>query len=382
MMRTADRESILPQGPSAGETRPARVWLIIGDKPGDNAQVELVARALDWPVEVRRLRFLARYQTGKPRFRASVAHLDPAASDPLLPPWPDLVLTIGRRPSMAALWVKKQSGDATRLVIIGRPRRFLDRFDLVLAPPQYRVPDRPNVLRLALPLLAADADAVRRASDAWRERFAPLPRPVTAVLVGGPTGRFIFDERVTADLVAAVLASTGGAGTLFVTTSRRTPAAVARALELVLPSSATLYHWRAADSANPYHALLGLADSFVVTGDSASMMVEVARLGRPLLIYPLPERPSPVTALRRQLASRLQPPPVARPPSQLLGTIGSWLYDRGIVFYSRDFDDLYRALTERGLASLLRGPSSAAPTIVPDELPEVAARIRALIESR
>ena len=34
--------------------------------------------------------------------------------------------------------------------------------------------------------------------------------------------------------------------------------------------------------------LLGLADGFVVTGDSISMMVEIARLGRPLAIFDLP----------------------------------------------------------------------------------------------
>ncbi len=34
--------------------------------------------------------------------------------------------------------------------------------------------------------------------------------------------------------------------------------------------------------------LLGLADRFIVTGDSISMMVEVTRLGKPLEILPLP----------------------------------------------------------------------------------------------
>ncbi|MFO1154414.1 MAG: ELM1/GtrOC1 family putative glycosyltransferase [Rhodospirillales bacterium] len=352
---------------------------MIGDKPGDNAQIELLADALQWPVEIRRLRFLPRYQTGKPRFRVSLSHIDKAASDPLVPPWPDLVLTIGRRPSMAALWVKEQSGGATRLVLIGRPRRFHDRFDLVLAPPQNRVPDRPNVVRLALPLLAADADAIRRDSDCWRERFSSLPRPLTAILVGGPTGRFIFDETVAGELVNSVLARTGSRGTLFVTTSRRTPPPVIRGLERSLPPEAVLYRWSEAASDNPYKALLGLADAFVVTGDSASMMVEVARLGRPLIIYPLPVRPSRVFALRRRLASRLQPPSGNPSQSRLTAAIGDWLYDRGLVLHSRDFDDLYRALTDRGLATLIEDSSTVPPSSPADELPQVAARIRSLV---
>lgn len=151
-----------------------------------------------------------------------------------------------------------------------------------------------------------------------------------------------------------------------------------RALERTLPRTATLYQWSGSDSANPYKALLGLADSFVVTGDSASMMVEVARLGRPLFIYPLPLRSTPLTALRRHLASRLQPPPDERVPP-LLGRIGNWLYDHGMVLYSRDFEDLYRALSARGLATMLNQAPAAAPTAPPDELPQVTARIQDLL---
>ncbi len=71
--------------------------------------------------------------------------------------------------------------------------------------------------------------------------------------------------------------------------------------------SARLFAWGPQAGDNPYLALLGLADRFVVTGDSISMMVEVARLGRPLAIFPLPVRKGPVAALRQALAQRLHP---------------------------------------------------------------------------
>ena len=77
---------------------------------------------------------------------------------------------------------------------------------------------------------------------------------------------------------------------LYLTTSRRTSAAVMQALAAGLPDGAILHRWQADDPDNPYLGLLGLADRFVVTGDSVSMMVEVARLGRPLAIFPLPTR--------------------------------------------------------------------------------------------
>ena len=109
--------------------------------------------------------FQARYVLGKPRFRTSLYHVDQARSAPLEPPWPDLILTVGRRPSMAALWVKEQARGRAALVVVGRPKRWLDRFDLVIAPPQFQLPRRANVLRLDLPL-----DAGRRGRDRRRER--------------------------------------------------------------------------------------------------------------------------------------------------------------------------------------------------------------------
>jgi len=105
--------------------RKPKVWLLIGDKLGDNAQVTAVARALDWPQEYRRLVFREPYVLGKPRFVPDLFHVDRQRSDPIEPPWPDLILTIGRRPAMVALWIKRQSGGRTRIVLFGRPKRHL-----------------------------------------------------------------------------------------------------------------------------------------------------------------------------------------------------------------------------------------------------------------
>lgn len=199
--------------------RAPRVWLVIGDKLGDNAQVEIVASALGWPLQRKTLRFKEQYVIGKPPFKPSLYHIDLEASDPLAPPWPDLVLTVGRRPSMAAMWIKRQSSGCTKVVLVGRPRRMLKDFDLVLATPQYRLPRRPNVLRLGLPLMRVDPAKIEAGVIAWRERLAELARPLTAVLVGGPTKPFVFDATVTRAFVAALRRSAGEVGTLFVSTS-------------------------------------------------------------------------------------------------------------------------------------------------------------------
>src|SRR5918993_6028288 len=134
----------------------SRIWFLQGEKLGDNAQVFAILEALGHPWETKRLFVQPQWRLGKPPFEVSLDHLDLSRSDPLAPPWPDLVITSGRRMAMAALWVKEQSRGRTKMAYVGRPRRWIERFDLVIGTAQYRLPDAPNVLRLDLPLMRAD----------------------------------------------------------------------------------------------------------------------------------------------------------------------------------------------------------------------------------
>jgi mitochondrial fission protein ELM1 len=369
-----------PNASSRAFRAPPRVWLVIGDKLGDNAQVEIIADALGWPVERRRLRFLEQYVHGKPPFKPSLYHIDLQRSDPLEPPWPDLILTVGRRPSMAAMWIRERSAGRAKVVIVGRPKRMMDQFALAIATPQYRLPERSNVLQLELPLMRVDETRIAAESAAWRERFAALRRPLTALLVGGETKPFVFDAKVAGDLVEAARrdnARDGGA--LYVTTSRRTPVAVVDALEAGLPEGSRMFRWTAGAAENPYHALLGLADRFIVTGDSISMMVEVARLGKPLAIFPLPVRADPWTRFRERAAGLLHPPAEGGGRRGPLGWLGDRLFELNLVNYSRDFSRLHEKLIERGLAVYLGEPFASSSKRAPDDLPRVLERIRSLM---
>jgi hypothetical protein len=328
---------------------PPRTWLLVGEKPGDNAQIRVVGEALGWPIEERRVAMRDAWVRGKPRMRPSLDHVALERSDRLEPPWPDLILTIGRRLSMVALWIRARSGARSRIVLLGIPRRLGQRFDLIVATGQYRAPRGRNVLQLGLPLVRVDPAAVTAAAEIWRPRLSDLARPLTAVLVGGPTKPVSLDAAVARRLAedASRLVSESG-GSLFVSTSRRTPPEVTDALAAALPAGSTLYRWQPeAPEENPYLALLGLADQFVVTTDSVTMMVEVARLGRPLRLFELPF------------------------------VRGAWWRTLGSP---RDLRAIPRLLYERGLATRLGAPARAPAGLPPDELPRVVARIRALFE--
>jgi mitochondrial fission protein ELM1 len=357
-----------------------RVWLVLGDKRGDNAQVEVIERALGWDCERKNVVMREPFVLGKPRVKPSLHHIDPARSDPLEPPWPDLIITIGRRPSMVALWIAEQSGGRTRLVLVGKPSGMMGRFDLVITGAETQMPALPNVLPIALPLMRVDEAGIEGAAASWRPRFAALPRPLIAFLIGGPTGPFVFDDAVLERLLAMAEEVVDRGGTPYVTTSRRTPATVTEALGARLPASAQLFRWSPDAGENPYRGLLGLADGFVVTGESISMIVEIARLGRPLAIFDLPcGWLGAIDQQRRSLTRRLftlASDPARRP---LLRRLANAAHHARFLNHARDFRAFHQMLIDRGLATWA-GQGFCEPRVeVPDDLPLVVARIKALL---
>jgi len=361
-----------------------RTWVLLGDKGGDNGQVETLVDALGWPVERRFLQPLPQWVYGKPRYRPTLDHLDPRRSDALTPPWPELVITIGRRPSMAALWLREQSGGQTRIVLVGKPSGHLEDFDLVIASAENQMPPLPNVLTTQLPYMRVDEAAVQAAAQAWAPRLASLPRPLVAFLVGGETNPFVMDATVARGLLREARRVIDGGGTPYITTSRRTTPAVLEVLERDLPQGAVLYLWHAdADPAdNPYRALLGCADAFLVTGDSISMQVEVARLRRPLAIFPLPSgRFGALDLWRRRLATRLNNPRCETAGDRLRQALARAVYRVDflkLLSATRDFEAFHNRLVEAGLAVWAGEPLAAPCGELPDDLSEAVARVKAL----
>jgi len=364
---------------NANSKQTPRIWLVIGDKPGDNAQIEIIAEALGLPYETRRMLPKPQYVLGKPGFKASLYHLDLERSDPLEPPWPDIILTIGRRPSMAALWIQQQSGGHSRIILLGRPKRWIDRFSLLIVPSQYRMPEDHRVLHLDLPLMRSNETAIHEAAEAWRPGLADLPRPLTALLVGGQTKPFRFDAE-TAKAMLQTIRKTAGDGFLYVSTSRRTPPTVIEALKENLPPDSRLFCWSEDNNDNPYLALLGLADRFIVTGDSMSMMIEVARLGKPLTIYALPYQKGLGGRLQLLLGNWLHGGSAPTGINRALLSLARLLFKLGLVRYSRDLTAIHRLLYEKQLATPLEAGFSASGRKPDDELQRVVARVRKIID--
>jgi uncharacterized protein len=261
------------------------VWCLLGGKAGDNTQVRALAEELGWGYEEKHIaarpwELLSHLGGG-----ITLAGIDRSRSAVLAAPWPDIVLSAGRRNEPVARWIQQQSGGRTRLVHIGRPWAPLSVWDLVITTPQYFLPEQSNVLHNSLPLHHVSSDELSSAGEQLRPQLADLPRPWLAVLMGGDSGRFVLTRAKARRLgaLARDLAAAAG-GSLLVTDSPRTPRPAGDALQAQLQGPHFCYRWGSGD-ANPYRGLLALADGFVVTGESMSMLGEAAETGRPLYIF-------------------------------------------------------------------------------------------------
>ncbi len=356
-----------------------RVWVVLSDKRGDNAQVYPVVEALPWKCEHKFVQMREPYVFGKPKVEPSLHHIDPDRSDPLEPPWPDLVITIGRRPSMVALWIRERSGGRTKIASFGKPSTRIEAFDLVVHSMENQLPPLANVMPIALPLMEVDEAAVTAAVKEWQAHFADLPRPLVAFLVGGPTGPFVFDPSTADRLLEAAAKVRSSGGTPYISTSRRTPPEVVAELEARLPEGAKLFAWQADRSENPYQALLGLADAFVVTGDSISMIVEVVRMRKPLAIFALPTgRLGTLDQARRSLTRWLFAP-AADGEARLRHGLAKSLYGLGLTTPTRDFRAFHQGLVDAGLAVWAGDDFRPPEAQLPNDLPRVAARIEQLM---
>jgi len=258
----------------------------MGNRAGDNSQVVGLGEALGWPLVQKKFVHTGYEKLVNLPFGGHLLGVVKSESSTLEPPWPDVVISAGRKNEPIARYIRRKADHPVRLVHIGRPWAKLQTWDLVVTTPQYRLPHDPNVLHNETPLHRITRERLERDADGWRERVAELPRPFIAVLAGGNSGPYPFDrasgERLgaQADALARRLR-----GSLLVTTSARTLDETTEALFDGIESPSILYRWKPNDPDNPFFAFLGLADRVIVTADSVSMMTEACATGRPVYLY-------------------------------------------------------------------------------------------------
>ena len=93
--------------------QPPRTWLMMGHKDGDNAQILGLAEALGWPFEIKRFVYRpTELLTNLALGPEPSGHLGGSVSSALEPPWPELIISAGRRNEPLCRWIQARAAGA------------------------------------------------------------------------------------------------------------------------------------------------------------------------------------------------------------------------------------------------------------------------------
>ncbi len=358
-----------------------RTWLLASPHAGDNSQLHALANALGWPYEAKRLAYRNFEKFLRLLSRPTLSAVNAELSDPIAPPYPDLIIAAGRAAEAVAFWIRRHGNRDVRVVFIGTPWSSLDKFDLVLATPQYSLPNRANVMQSWLPLHAVHPMSLGSAARTWLPRLRHLPRPWIAVLVGGSSGPYVFGpssaERLGRE--ASQFAKCCG-GSLLVSTSARTGRPASHALAAAIAVPHYFYGWTDSGKIdNPYLSFLALAQQIIVTADSVSMIAEACATGKPVLLFDIDEGKQSMRAEEsRPSSSGALPPPHWRGRN-----LASTAFRLAMRFapprWSRDLRIVHGNVVAAGLASWIgEAPRLRSAAAVPPDLEQAVSRVRAL----
>ena len=257
-------------------------WGITDGHAGMLSQVTGLAEAIGLPTEIKTCKRRAPW-VWLPAMFPIVNPLNHLTndSDSLNPPWPDLLITCGRRQLPYALWIRKHSEGKTFCAHIQNPRIPLDKLDLIIAPEHDGI-SGDNVISTKGAIHKITPQKLIEGGKSWQTYFADYPRPYHVVLLGGSTNRYEMTSQVIEKLAEQIKSiADNNAGSVLITPSYRTPHL--DLLQSHLEGNPRIF---LADltKENPYLGMLGLADYLYVTNDSVNMMCEANMTGKPLYL--------------------------------------------------------------------------------------------------
>lgn len=257
-------------------------WVLTDGKAGDEAQCLGITEALGLAAQVRRIAPRPPFTWAMPRGPIDPREAAHRPGSPIAPPFPDLVIASGRRAVPYLREVKRRSGGRSFTVFLKDPRIGAGAADLIWVQAHDALRGGNVLVTATAPhrLHQARLAAERAMPD---KRLAHLGAPRVAVLIGGDSRHHRFAPADVESFCRRLSALAAGGAALMATASRRTPALLAQGARRIVRDSGGFW-WDGSD-ANPYVAMLALADAVVVTADSTNMVGEAASTGRPVLVF-------------------------------------------------------------------------------------------------
>lgn len=270
------------------------IWVLADDRPGNYSQAVGLAEELDFEHKIVNISYgsfavlpnilLGSSKRGlSNKAKASLSNLDY---------FPKIIIAAGRRAAPISLYLKKKSGNKTKIIQIMNPDSAHRKFDCIILPRHDRIKKSfTNVIRSIGALTKVNKSVLKYELKLHKNQLSKLSdKKKVAVLVGGDGKKTKFDLKsanILTDRLISLADNTNSE--LEIITSRRTPKKILNLITSKLKKTNISYNIfdfnKINKEDNPYLALIASADCFVATGDSVSMISEVCSLSKPVFIY-------------------------------------------------------------------------------------------------
>ena len=284
--------TLLPEKSKSSSSN--QIWLLTGDKLGDNAQLELIGNHLEKEysciIEKKHIVYNQKHKRSNLLHGKSTKTINHQKSDSIvLNKAPDLILFSGRRAVPVALWIKNQSkilfNKNVRLVAIGKPRAPFFWFDLIVSTRQYRLPSW-------IPNLIINDFTLNRAECLQSENFEKSQyldnKRNCIIFLGGERSGFIMRDKELTNIVNTIrlFKEKNPSYNILIFASKSTPRRAVDYISTELLKIATFFTWDSPIKPS-YKELLCFGDVFFTTEDSASVITETVSTNKKVYLLPL-----------------------------------------------------------------------------------------------
>jgi len=259
-----------------------RVLILSSGKAGHAANAIGVAEALGAAYQAETVAPRGFYSALSPYGPADPRDWPLRVASALTAPGRVIAIACGRVTVPYLRTLKRAAPEKIFAVFLQDPIASRRQFDLIWAPQHDRL-SGPNVISTLTSPHPFGAQRLMRERMAIDPRFAHLPSPRAAIVLGGPSAAHAFAAADYARMSEAVRAIAAQGFSVMATPSRRTPPAFLAAVRQGL-GDAPGFVWDGG-GANPYAQILANADAILVTADSVNMVGEAAATGAPVHLF-------------------------------------------------------------------------------------------------
>ncbi len=268
------------------------MWILLDDRKGSVNQARGVAQALENRLEIIEKNIIYNKFARLPNWLKgrSLIGVNSQKSDNLSAPYPDLILSTSRRTVALARYLRKKSGNKSKIIQLMYPTDGVGICDMekIIIPAHDSLKKQQNskaFVIIGAPTIVTP-EVLEKNKAKWEPVFSDLPRPWISVILGGAIkGKPwpVSNAENLANKIVEINRKVGGS--IFITSSRRTGKDAENIiLNKIKDIPLYTYMW-GEKKENPLQGFYACSDMIIVTADSVSMASEACGTGKPVLLF-------------------------------------------------------------------------------------------------